>query len=144
MTKKVKITILGTQNQCDGQTDSSRSTAEGMYYFRGGKHYIVFEELSPDHTDSIRSAMRFDEKRLVLIRQGGLNTRMEFERGVRMRSSYAAGPGTMVIDIDTKQYVLRESDGMMILKVSYKLFLEEKFCADCRIEVNINAVPEGR
>ena len=44
MTKDVLITICGIQKR-DGETDEPIETVTpGEYYFRNGKHYILYEE----------------------------------------------------------------------------------------------------
>lgn len=45
MTKDVLITICGIQKR-DGETDEPIETVTpGEYYFRNGKHYILYEEV---------------------------------------------------------------------------------------------------
>lgn len=62
MTDKVILSIKGTQHEF-GEDGVTEVITTGNYYFRNGKHYIVYDELIPDTGEQVSSTLKMTPNR---------------------------------------------------------------------------------
>lgn len=69
MTDKVILSIKGTQHEF-GEDGVTEVITTGNYYFRNGKHYIVYDELIPDTGEQVSSTLKMTPNRIDMIKHG--------------------------------------------------------------------------
>ena len=77
MTKDVFVSICGLHFTDDGQ-DPTELIVPGKYYFRNGKHYILYEEAVEGFREKIKSQIRVDDGGVEIIKRGVNNVHMDF------------------------------------------------------------------
>ena len=80
MTKDVLITICGIQKR-DGETDEPIETVTpGEYYFRNGKHYILYEEVQEGIAEVTKCMIKIGDDSVDLSKKGASGVHMLFQR----------------------------------------------------------------
>ena len=59
MTKDVLVTISGLLSSPDDSEDTIEVTTAGQYYFKNGKHYILYDEIG----ESVNSNLKMESAR---------------------------------------------------------------------------------
>ena len=79
MTKEIILKISGL-HETDGDQDAPIETmTPAQYYFKNGKHYVVFEEILEGLEGEIKSTIKFTEDQVELLRNCATSTRMVFQ-----------------------------------------------------------------
>lgn len=141
MEKEIFITIEGLQEFEDDDQDNVKVITPGFYYRVLGKHYLMFEEVSEDYSEKIKSLIKLQEGRVEISRRGDLNSYMVFEEG-DANSGYLDTPvGRMELLVNTEKiHVLLEED-LLEAQITYLLHINGDFVA--RREILLSARPKG-
>ena len=70
MTKEVLLTISGLQMIEDGQSEPVELVTAGDYYFRNGKHYILYDEVTEGSSQHTRNVVKIGKERLEVSKKG--------------------------------------------------------------------------
>ena len=69
MTKDVIVSISGLQMDAD-QAMPLEVITVGSYYYKNGKHYILFDEMSEDGQEQTRNTIKITDNRVDVIKKG--------------------------------------------------------------------------
>lgn len=143
MTKQVIAAIRGLHftNEEDGEQIETITPAE--YYYRGGNHYLLYEEVDEDSGRLTRSMIKYKPQFMELTQKGQINVHMVFEEQKKNVTSYVTPFGNMMIGIDTEKVNVVEQDEKMILSVEYALDINYEQLASCRIHIEISPKESG-
>ena len=124
MTKEIILTISGL-HETDGDSDAPIETmTPAQYYFKNGKHYVVFEEILEGLEGEIKSTIKFTEDQVELLRNGATSTRMVFQPGHENMVIYQTPMGPLSISLYTDNIVADISEENIKLKIDYSLKTE--------------------
>ncbi|BAK47628.1 hypothetical protein CXIVA_16620 [Clostridium sp. SY8519] len=139
MTREVLIRICSRQTARDASGDQQQEEVlvSGEYFFRNGRHYLLYEEVQEGFSDTSRSRIRFDGESLDIRKQGIASTRMIFVPGEKKLTCYETPFGGIMLGIFAKDIRLTESEDEINLQVSYTMEIEDRPHADCVVSVNI-------
>lgn len=137
MTKEVLITITGTQNSPEDGENTLEVTSRGEYFFRGGKHFVVYEEAEEGSGTVIRNRVKFKQGYLETVKNGAVNATLFFETGKAISSCYETPYGSMMMETETAWVDVTESEELIEVEASYKLSMNCEFLADCRIHISV-------
>ena len=133
MTKDVLITICGIQKR-DGETDEPIETVTpGEYYFRNGKHYILYEEVQEGIAEVTKCMIKIGDDSVDLSKKGASGVHMIFQRDKKTRTSYQTPYGSLMLGFDSKMIRVLESD------LEYDLEVEEEHLAECSLTLKVQA-----
>ena len=119
MTKDVLITICGIQKR-DGETDEPIETVTpGEYYFRNGKHYILYEEVQEGIAEVTKCMIKIGDDSVDLSKKGASGVHMIFQRDKKTRTSYQTPYGSLMLGFDSKMIRVLESEDMIHLNLEY-------------------------
>jgi len=136
MTKEVLLTITGLQ--FDGESEQKYSdTFPGEYYERGGKRYVVYDEIMEGFTESTGNIIKFTEKEVEVTKKGVVNTQMLFVENKLNRASYKTPYGELIMGTNTSGIRFLETEERIRVDVEYELELNYEHQADCRISIDI-------
>ena len=100
MTKDVLITICGIQKR-DGETDEPIETVTpGEYYFRNGKHYILYEEVQEGIAEVTKCMIKIGDDSVDLSKKGASGVHMIFQRDKKTRTSYQTPYGSLMLGFE--------------------------------------------
>ena len=150
MVQAAMISITGTQQLEGEEPESIQLVTEGSYCYEPG--YIRFSYVETQMTGLEGVVTTFtieDEKTVTLRRTGKVNSMMVFELGRIDDSLYEAGPGALMLRVQTKSLGVLMNEHGGIFDLSYSIEVEYATCGlnsyhiEIRVTRNANA-PAGR
>lgn len=141
MTKNVLIAIKGMQFEGETDPEEIEVIQRGQYYERNGSHYLLYDEPVEGTSDIIKNRIKFKENEVQVAKKGAVNTTLTFTKNEKNMTNYATPFGNLVIGIDTQRIALDMSEKRMDIKVDYALDINYEFLADCKISIEVSALP---
>lgn len=147
MTKDVLISVQGLQfadsevkqTVSDEELDRIETICPGEYYNRNGAHFILYEEILEDFSESVRNVIKLKNKEFTLIKKGPVNVQMVFSEGKKTMTDYFTPFGNILIALDTKAVDVQEEEDCINIHISYGLEANYQFIADCSITIVIKS-----
>ena len=141
MTEDILISVRGLHTldieQEEEETDELEMTMPGKYYFRNGKHYVLFEETDEESQSVVKNRFKLSEDRLEISKKGAMNTTMTFQRGKKCSSWYGTPVGDVQLGIEVTDMQLMEGDDEIEMNVAYALEMNSEHVSDSRIRLRI-------
>ena len=78
MTKDVLVSVRGA-HIADGETNNLEVITAGSYYFKNGKHYIIYDEILEGEEGSIRNTIKANADSVDMIKGGDARAHMIFQ-----------------------------------------------------------------
>ncbi len=141
MTKDVLIAIKGMQFEGEMDPEEIEVIQRGEYYERNGAHYLLYDEPVEGTSEIIKNRIKFRENEVQVAKKGAVNTTLTFTKNEKNMTNYATPFGNLVIGIDTQKIALEMSEKKMDIKVDYALDINYEFLADCKISIEVSALP---
>ena len=123
MDKDVLITISGLMYAGDDH-DSVDVIAPGQYYYRRGRHYLVYEEPVEESQEIIHNLVWISPEEMVVRKSGVISTEMCFRPNQDTVTHYSTPYGAVEMGIHTKRLQIRETEEMLDVKVNYSLEID--------------------
>lgn len=143
MTKQVLLTIAGLQVIDEEQAEPIEIVTAGDYFFRNGKHYILYEEPVEGSGKTIQNTVKISPNSLEVMKKGLMNVHMVFEQNKKNLSCYETPYGTMMVGIQTSDMDIRETENNIDIQVNYGLEINDEYLADYQIKMNIKSKNAG-
>ena len=148
MTKDVLVRILGVQNEMMSpsvEDEPIEIIAPATYYFKNGKHYIVYDEIVDGESASVHNKVKIiGEESLEIMKTGAINAHLMFDRKQAHTTCYATPFGQMMVSVNTKRLDIQVADDEIKLRVDYELDVNHEPLANCRIHMNIVSKDNAR
>lgn len=136
MKKDVLVSICGLHF-----TDEEQAPAElvvpGQYYFRNGKHYILYEEAVEGFRDKIKNRIKIDGNSVEITRRGVNNVHMAFRPGVKNLASYQTPYGPLLLGMQTHTIQIDEKEDRLDVRMEYDLEVEGEQLSACFLTMKI-------
>lgn len=139
MTKDVIITISGLQFEAEGN-EPVEVISRGEYYFRNGKHFLVYEELSEEEQEISKCVLKISEHVVELTKKGSSNVHMLFEENMSNTTYYNTPYGQLVIGIATQAIEWRAGEEELELEIRYSLDMNYQYVSECELIVKARPV----
>ena len=141
MTEDILISVRGLHTldieQEEEETDELEMTMPGKYYFRNGKHYVLFEETDEESQSVVKNRFKLSEDRLEISKKGAMNATMTFQRGEKSSSWYGTPVGDVQLGIEVTDMQLMEGEDEIEMNVAYALEMNSEHVSDSRIRLRI-------
>lgn len=142
MTKEVLVSITGLQYEQEGE-EAIELISAGEYYFRNGKHYVIYEELLEDQeggsTATVKCTLKLSEKQIEVIKKGPAAVHMIFELEQNHMTYYSTPYGDLMIGITTNSIHMNQSEDTMDVEINYGLDMNYQFVSECKLTIKIKA-----
>lgn len=149
MTKEVLLSISGLHYDMTGITEEDGTEEENVpievitpasYYWKDGKHYVVYDEVVEGLPGTIRNKIRITDGRLLEIMKSGIsNAHMVFEKDKINMTQYETPYGELLVGIHTKDMKVEETEDLIDVRVNYALDINGEAVADCNIVLQIKS-----
>lgn len=141
MTKDVLITISGMQadlQEMENDDEPIEIISPGSYFFKNGKHYLLFEEVAEGFTGVTKTQIKLvGNECLEVMKKGISNTHMVFDTKQKNRSYYETPYGQLNLGILTRNIMVDEQEDNINIKVEYLLDVNYEPLAECTIRINV-------
>lgn len=137
MTKDIILTISGlhaTDGDCDGPVEIM---TPGQYFYKNGKHYVLFDEVMEGVDGEIKSTVKFTETVVELIRKGGAATRMVFQEQQEHIAVYHTPMGPLSISVYTDSIRTEIGENEINVEIAYSIKAEEQIITESKVNLNI-------
>ncbi len=142
MTREVWVEIRGMHFLPDGgEPQAVTSACPGLYYEKGGGHYVLFEESAGDGGETVRNTLKIREGRMELRRRGAYEAHMVFEKDKTNPAVYRMPFGSIRLDVAATDVRVEESECLISARASYALETDGGKVSDCEIRVDITSRP---
>jgi uncharacterized beta-barrel protein YwiB (DUF1934 family) len=145
MTKDVLVSISGMHmdafpDMTDEENEAIEIVTPGNYYWKNGKHYIIYDEVMEGMPGTIKNKIKISGSDSVEILKTGLsNTHMVFEKNKKNLTYYQTPYGQMLIGVKTRKMEISVTEENIDVSVDYELDVNHEPLADCKIKVEIFA-----
>ena len=142
MKKEILLSIAGL-HMVDEEGGNVEVVTAGDYYNRGGKHYVIYDEVVEGMKGHISNTIKIGENSLEVLKRGLTNTRMVFEEGKKTLTRYQTPFGVLDLGILAREVKIEESEEAIDVAVDYVLEVNEEQLAECNIKMNIRPREAG-
>ncbi len=143
MTKDVLLKISGMQFIVDNDGLSEPEPVEiitpGEYYFKNGKHYILYDEFMEGFDAVTKNVLKLQEDSLEITKRGTLNVHMIFEKDKKNVACYSTAFGSMMMGIDARRITIEETEKEIRAQIEYALDINYEHMADCTIHLSVQS-----
>ena len=139
MTKDVLITVSGLQFETQ-EDEAVEVISRGEYYFRNGKHFLVYDEPTGDEDENSKCVIKISERTVEVSKKGAINVHMLFEKDVSNMTYYTTPIGDMLIEITTHGILWEEKEDSMYLKLTYALEMNYQHISECELTVRVQCL----
>ena len=135
MTQDVLLTISGVQSEVGDE--AIELVTEANYYFKNGKHYVLYEEQPEDHGPITKSMLRFDDKRFEMNKKGALNSNLVFAKDAEHAAMYETPVGPLEVLVKTSRYDYCFEEQCLTADIGYSLEINSNYVSECEVHVKI-------
>ena len=101
---KVKIKLFSTILPTEGEKEAYEMWLQGSFIEKAGKGYLRYEEVQEDTT--IRTTIKFDDNRAIILRGGGVNMRLALNLEMRENGHYDSPYGSLPLLTKTHELTM--------------------------------------
>lgn len=136
MTRKGRLTVIGTQRDESGEEQTSQ-TAAAEYHTGNGCIYIFYEEAAADGGEITKNIIKLKGGILELTKKGAVNARMVFEPGKEHMTLYSTPFGALPMGVltDTVENALSEEE--IRISAVYSLTSQGSPISGCKILIKM-------
>ena len=142
MTKEILLSIAGL-HLADGEDGNIEVVTAGDYYNRGGKHYILYDEVTEGMDGHTSNVIKIGENSLEITKKGLMNTRLVVEKGKSHRTVYQTPFGDIELSLTGQELTVTETEERIDIRAEYVLAVNEENLSECTIEMNIKPREAG-
>lgn len=144
MTEDILISVKGFHTLEDSEEDQEVEVfSAGKYYFKNGKHYILYEEQIENSSEVIKNRITLRDGRMEVQKKGAVNSQMVFEQDRKNMSWYSTPFGNLMAGIRVLDMDVSEDENLLDIQVNYQLEVNYERIADSRIEIRVMAKDSG-
>ena len=136
MGEKVRIAIKG-QRFMDGEKESVDMSADGNYYRRDGKYYILYEATTEDR-GTVRNLVKVSPDCLEITKSGEIRSSMVFRQGKKTETAYRTFVGRLSMGIGTRRLEVLERDGELEILVDYSIEINGQQVSDSILAITVS------
>ncbi len=110
----------------------------GNYYFKNGKHYLLFEEIIEGISDVIKSQIKWkDDLCLEVCKKGVASMNMVYEKNKKTQCFYSTPYGRLELGIFTSDIIVKETEEEIDICVEYSMEVNHQFMAESKICIHV-------
>ena len=142
MTKDVLLKIsglhVGPEDDMHNE-DTIEVITPATYYFKNGKHYVMYEEIGENETEVTKNTLKFYDNYLSVTKTGYANVQMIIESNKENSTSYQTPMGALHVALEGQGVFIDEQDDNISLTAKYGLAINFEHVANCSIEMNVQS-----
>lgn len=137
MKKDVIITIKGLQSYDDFMDDNIELVTSGRFYHKKDKFFLTYKESELTGLGNTTTTLKFEKKRVTVMRFGETRAHMVFEEGQKHISYYNTGMGSFTVGVSTRsiRQTLTEMGGQV--NIDYATEINNAFTGENAFSVDI-------
>lgn len=142
MTKEIIIKIKGSHFSM-GEEDLTEILMPGTYFFKDGKHYLLYDEVMEGFSKKVRNRIVIDRQRVEIHKKGLLLSTMVFEENKMYTTAYRTPFGAMNLNLKASKVALSFGEDFLQIDLRYRLSAGADYFQDCDILVLATSKNKG-
>lgn len=138
MTKEVLIRISGS-HQMDQDNDTLELIVAGEYYFKNGKHYLIYDEVAENDMKPVHNVVKIAGDSMEITKNGQIASKLQFDKKRKHVNCYATPYGEMIVGVDTRDIRMREEEHSLKIEVEYALELNYEHTSNCVLSMDVTS-----
>jgi len=133
--KNVKVKLQSTITPTDGESESYELWLQGSFIQKSDKMYLRYEEVLDGN--SIRTTVRMNNDKALILRSGGVNMRLPFNVQVQENGHYETQFGNLPINTKTNRLIHVHNDQTIqgTFNVNYDLIISGQVVGKYNLEI---------
>jgi len=143
---KVIVKVKSRQQDMDGEVNKIEMMAEGKHYYRNGKHYVLYEDVSLGEHGGVSTVLKIAPDSLLLLRKGGVEQEQLFRDAQESSSIYRTPYGDLRLSIRTNRLKIIYGNVSGNIEVDYTMSVngQPQGANNLQIEVCAAADEKGK
>ena len=126
MTKKVLISVRGTQEFEDQDEESVELLSVGTLETSGDGYRVSYEETELTGMEGVTTTFDVQQDQITLMRTGAVTSTMVFRPGEKHESLYDMGFGALLMSVEASRVASRLSDTGGEFELNYTIRVEDQ------------------
>ena len=141
MKQEVLITLRGTQQYEKDKPETVELMTRGIMLDRNGKYSISYTETELTGTPGVVTTFFIpNSQRVILSREGPIQSRMVFSEGVKDESLYDLGFGSLLVGICARKIDVDLSEQGGRLRIDYTVEIEQSVTSRNSYEILVEPI----
>lgn len=136
---RVIVKVTGEQKDAAGDVSRIEMTAMGEYYFRNGKHYIIYEDTSLAEGAPASTMLKVAADSLTLTRRGAVEQKQRFSPQRESRSRYRTPFGDLDLCVATQRLDIAYGSVSGRIDVSYDMHINGEWQSANELHIEVEA-----
>ncbi len=133
----VRIQLVAT-HRVDGQKEETNHSYQGKGVEKGSGWYITYKE-HVEGAGDVTTTLKVSEKEVTLLRQGALQMKQQFQKGVSSHSTYVTPHGRFSMETHTvKLRMTGEQERPQEIRIEYQLWMNEQYTGEHELVVHLD------
>lgn len=136
---KVRISIVSRQEAADGHVERLRQEMEGRYFFKGGRHYLRYEDGQLDGQSGTTTTIKLSAEEMLVLRRGAAAVAQRFVPDRETKAAYQTPCGVMELAMRTHAVQAEFGGAGGHARVQYHLSVNGSPVGEYEIEIQVEA-----
>ncbi|MBH0330693.1 hypothetical protein ABH14_12940 [Brevibacillus brevis] len=131
---KVKLTA---RHHVEGNWEETIHSYEGKRVQKASAWYLTYKEQMED-VGEVSTTLKLTDTSITLVRQGGVSTRQQFEKGASTHSTYQSPYGPFAMETHTNKLRIRyEAEVPVQVEIAYQLWMNEQYAGEHELKIEL-------
>ncbi len=139
--ERVIVRVRGEQTDPEGETSRIETVAEGRHYYKGGKHYVLYDDLMMEDGE-VSTVLKIEPGAMVLLRSGSVCQEQRFAANEESVSEYRTPFGNMRMAVRTEKLDVVYGSVTGNIDVIYAMSINGQVQSQNELHIEVT-VPEG-
>ena len=131
---QVKLTA---RHQVEGNWEETTHSYEGKRVQKASAWYLTYKE-QMEGVGEVSTTLKLTDTSITLVRQGGVSTRQQFEKGASTHSTYQSPYGPFAMETHTNKLRIRyEAEVPVQVEIAYQLWMNEQYAGEHELKIEL-------
>ena len=136
--KPVKVRIVSRNKGDESQTIEHHYS--GQFAEKQGKNYVIYAENEQSGLEGTKTTIKWDQERILILRNGSVQHRQEFARGLIDHSVYLTPYLKIPLKTETRYIYTYFRKGVWHLEIEYNLYHDDALYGEIQSLVEIEGI----
>ncbi|EJL25525.1 DUF1934 domain-containing protein [Brevibacillus sp. BC25] len=131
---QVKLTA---RHHVEGNWEETTHSYEGKCVQKVSAWYVTYKE-QMEGVGEVSTTLKLTDTSITLVRQGGVSTRQQFEKGASTHSTYQSPYGPFAMETHTNKLRIRyEAEVPVQVEIAYQLWMNEQYAGEHELKIEL-------
>ncbi|MFS0557615.1 DUF1934 domain-containing protein [Brevibacillus sp. 179-C9.3 HS] len=131
---QVKLTA---RHHVEGSWEETTHSYAGKLVQKASAWYLTYKE-QMEGAGEVSTTLKLTATAITLVRQGGVSTRQQFEKGASTHSSYQSPYGPFAMETHTNKLRIRYEEEIPVhVEIAYQLWMNEQYAGEHELKITL-------